>query len=138
MKMALEPAFSNSASRTDARSQCMNWSEPWYVIYRNYEVDPLHGDSTYCVSATAITSDPDNSAIWTKEQAKHTRFLKDTLLSSPGYTSKNLVHVQSAEPGKQPSENPEYDFYMASVFINCNSCKVFRHLYIDEGTTKLQ
>ncbi|XP_049268959.1 uncharacterized protein LOC119382094 [Rhipicephalus sanguineus] len=85
-------------------SKCLNWTEPWYVIYRNYEVDPLFGDSTQCASASVVTSDPAEPAFWTKEQGETTRFLKDTLLSSPGYTSKNLVHVQSAAPGKQPSE----------------------------------
>ncbi|XP_065292462.1 uncharacterized protein [Dermacentor albipictus] len=113
--------------------KCTNWSEPWYIVYRNYEQDPLLGGSNYCSYATAVMSDPDSSVIWTEEHGETTRFFKNTLLSSPGYTSKNLVHVQSAEPGKEPSEDPEIDVYMISVFINCNSCKVFRHLYIDEG-----
>ncbi|XP_049521989.1 uncharacterized protein LOC125944774 [Dermacentor silvarum] len=113
--------------------KCLNWSEPWYVVYRNYEDDPVFGDSTYCAYTTVAVSDPENSVIWTKEQGETTRYLKNTILSSPGYTSKDLVHVESAEPGKQPGEHPEIDVYMRSIYINCNSCKVFRHLNIDAG-----
>ncbi|KAL1452331.1 hypothetical protein MTO96_027920 [Rhipicephalus appendiculatus] len=114
-------------------SKCLEWKEPWYVIYRNYELDPLYGDSTHCANATVVATDPDEPAFWTKEQGETTKFLKDTLLSSPGYTTKNLVHVQSARPGKQPSKRPEIDLYMSAVFVDCNSCKVFRHHYIDGG-----
>ncbi|KAL1414934.1 hypothetical protein MTO96_029975 [Rhipicephalus appendiculatus] len=61
------------------------------------------------------------------------KFLKDTLLSSPGYTTKNLVHVQSAAPGEQPGEHPEVDFYLTCAFVDCYRCRVMRHHYIDGG-----
>ncbi|KAL1414939.1 hypothetical protein MTO96_029980 [Rhipicephalus appendiculatus] len=81
-------------------SKCLDWKEPWYVIYRNYEIDPLYGDSTYCANATVITTDPDEPAFWTKEQGETTKFLKDTLLSSPGYTTEKFGSCPECTPRK--------------------------------------
>ncbi|KAL1414935.1 hypothetical protein MTO96_029976 [Rhipicephalus appendiculatus] len=39
-------------------------------------------------------------------------------------------------PGRvleEKKRDPEIDFYMTAVFVDCNGCKVFRHHNIDGG-----
>ncbi|KAK8779966.1 hypothetical protein V5799_018693, partial [Amblyomma americanum] len=78
--------------------QCTSWNETWYIVYRNYEVDPYHGDSTHCVNATQIGFDDETTSIITEEKGKETWYAKCRLTSSPGYTRKNLVLVTNAAP----------------------------------------
>lgn len=42
-------------------SQCFPFEESWYMIHRNYEFDPVLGNTSKCVWATDIGSTEDGA-----------------------------------------------------------------------------
>ncbi|KAK8760749.1 hypothetical protein V5799_027984 [Amblyomma americanum] len=96
-------------------------------MYRNFKEDPFFGGDAKCIVVWQEGPFVNNSAILRAEYGgNHTVSAKTTLLSSPGYTVKNVLHAESLTV-------PGLGFNLTSVYTDCSRCKVFRHSYIENG-----
>lgn len=109
-------------------SKCFPVEQTWHLIYRNFKSDPYLGGNAKCVKAIETGDRVGNSAI-VVFQYPPDGVLRTTLkwTSSPGYTAKNVLNLQ-------PVDNPEVSINLTISYLDCNSCKVVRHSYIENGT----
>uniref|UniRef100_A0A034WYV1 Lipocalin 28 n=1 Tax=Rhipicephalus microplus TaxID=6941 RepID=A0A034WYV1_RHIMP len=108
-------------------SQCFPLEQSWHLMYRDFEDDPYLGGKSKCVKGTQTGEYVDDSTLVVFEYPPNgvinTTF---KLMSSPGYTAKNVVNVQ-------PVDQPGSSVNLTISFRDCHSCKVIRHSYINEG-----
>ncbi|XP_050043401.1 uncharacterized protein [Dermacentor andersoni] len=108
-------------------STCFPLEQSWHQIYRDFEEDPYLGGKSKCVKGTQTGDFVGDSAVvifeYPPDGIKNTTF---KLMSSPGYTAKNVLNVQ-------PVDNPESSINLTIAYRDCHSCKVIRHSYINEG-----
>ncbi|KAK8784825.1 hypothetical protein V5799_008814 [Amblyomma americanum] len=107
------------------------------MVYRNYEVDPYYGDSTYCANATQIGFDEQTTSVMTVEKGEEQWYAQCRFTSSPGYTVKNLVVVTNVKPVTwlQGFKQPQINFTMTAAYIECDNCRVFHQSYVEGGCT---
>ncbi|XP_049520946.1 uncharacterized protein LOC119444407 [Dermacentor silvarum] len=107
--------------------ECFPFTEPWYVVYRNFELDPYFGQAATCIRA--VETSPYASGSTTADVLYSPDVsvkVKLTLTSSPGYSVKNVITVESVD-------DASVKFDLTAVYKDCQKCKVFRHSYINEG-----
>ncbi|XP_029848976.2 uncharacterized protein LOC115331055 [Ixodes scapularis] len=111
-------------------SKCYPLPVTWYVIFRNFESDPVFGGTAKCVRFTE-TGPPEDGAypvlIEYGNQSTHT---KSTLESSPGYTVKNVLSF--TPPTQAITDYKEYISY-----VECDKCAVLRNVYISDSSCSL-
>ncbi|XP_070388515.1 uncharacterized protein [Dermacentor albipictus] len=75
--------------------QCFPLDNTWHQMYRDFEEDPYLGGKSKCVKGTETGDFVGDSAVVIFEYPPDT--IKNTtikLMSSPGYTAKNVLNVQ--------------------------------------------
>lgn len=109
-------------------TECFPVVETWHQMYRDFEEDPYLGGKAKCVTGTETGDYEDGAAIvvfeFPPDEVLNTTI---TLMSSPGYTAKNILNVQSIDA-------PYMNENLTIAFRDCHSCKVVRHSYIEKGT----
>ncbi|XP_077489473.1 uncharacterized protein LOC144100379 [Amblyomma americanum] len=106
---------------------CFPLQDSYYIMHRNYEEDPLFGGDAKCIIITETGPFVGAYAPFTVQYGgDQTANVKARLLSSPGYTVKNIIQVEVVDV-------PGIIFNLTSIYTDCARCKVFRHSYIDNG-----
>ncbi|KAL1474555.1 hypothetical protein MTO96_037883 [Rhipicephalus appendiculatus] len=106
---------------------CFPLHEKWYVMYRNYKDDPYFGGIGKCITISGTGPFEDNSGTFEVDVGGDLQVnVRATLMSSPGYTVKNVIHVDGTDA-------PEISFNLTSIYADCSRCMVIRHDYIDGG-----
>ncbi|XP_049520496.1 uncharacterized protein LOC125944217 [Dermacentor silvarum] len=106
---------------------CFAMEQSWHQVYRNFEEDPYLGGKTKCIKGTHTGDLVGDSAVVIFEYPPDgiiNTIIK--LMSSPGYTAKNVLNVQ-------PVDQPGSSVNLTISYQDCHSCKVIRHSYINEG-----
>ncbi|KAL1472613.1 hypothetical protein MTO96_039215 [Rhipicephalus appendiculatus] len=97
------------------------------TIYRNFENDPYLGGDAKCLRTGSTGPLVDSSLNTTFEYGSDGLLeVTFTLMSSPGYTAKNVIYYQPRNSGLG-------DFAFTAAYRDCKRCKVFRHNYINNG-----
>ncbi|XP_077534945.1 uncharacterized protein LOC144146861 [Haemaphysalis longicornis] len=108
-------------------ANCFPLSGTWYIIYRSFENDPYFGGSPKCIAVYENGPFENGSGGITVEVGGTQKVnATATLVSSPGYSAKNVINAVVDGP-------PEVSFNVTSVYTDCGSCKVLRHSYADGG-----
>lgn len=108
-------------------SNCFPLRHTWYIIYRSFENDPYFGGSPTCIAVYENGPFENGSGGITVEVGGTNKVnATATLMSSPGYSVKNVVNVEV-------DGDPEVNFNVTSVYTDCERCKVLRHSYADGG-----
>ncbi|XP_049520941.1 uncharacterized protein LOC125944474 isoform X2 [Dermacentor silvarum] len=111
---------------------CFPIHEKWYIMYRNYQEDPYFGDSGKCITIIMTSPFENNYGTFEVDVGDYVKVsVTATLMSSPGYTVKNVIHVD-------PTDVPGISFNITSVYTDCGNCKVVLHSYIDGGCSLWQ
>ncbi|KAK8784508.1 hypothetical protein V5799_009127 [Amblyomma americanum] len=140
----LNPAVGVYQDETD----CFPFKSNLRQIYRNFESDPYFGGEAKCIRTGPTGPLVDSSLNTTFEYGSDGKIgaplsrLQDvlplpqgsfcdndflvTLMSSPGYTARNVIHFQ-------PRDESLEAFNFTVAYRDCQRCKVFRHGYIENG-----
>ncbi|XP_075540040.1 uncharacterized protein LOC142574937 [Dermacentor variabilis] len=106
---------------------CFPVQQLWYQMYRNFEDDPFLGGKSKCLKGTEAGEVVDDPTMATFEYSPDGILnTKIKLMSSPGYTAKNVINVQ-------PVDSPGSSINLTISYHECGSCKVIRHSYINEA-----
>ncbi|XP_077532557.1 uncharacterized protein LOC144144926 isoform X2 [Haemaphysalis longicornis] len=92
----------------------------------NYAYDPYFGGEPVCIKINEAGPYQNGAATCSVTYGDEQASVDVSLMSSPGYTAKNVLHAEV--PGA-----PELSFNLTAVYRDCSNCKVFRHSYIDQG-----
>nr|XP_054923053.1 uncharacterized protein LOC129382859 [Dermacentor andersoni] len=107
---------------------CFPVQQSWYQMYRNFEEDPLLGGKSKCLKGTEAGEVVDDPTMATFEYSPDGMLnAKMKLMSSPGYTAKNVINVQPVD-----ISDPGSSINLTISYHECGSCKVIRHSYIKE------
>ncbi|KAL1474553.1 hypothetical protein MTO96_037881 [Rhipicephalus appendiculatus] len=94
-------------------------------MYRNYKEDPYFGGIGQCIKIFATGPFVDNSGPFEVDVGDNVQVkVEGSLLSSPGYTVKNVIHVDATDV-------PGVSFNVTAIYTDCSKCKVMRHDYVD-------
>ncbi|CAN7937446.1 unnamed protein product [Ixodes hexagonus] len=104
-------------------------AEKWYMVYRNYESDPAFGGNAKCVRFTQTGPKENDAYPLLLEYTGHSEKYTVTLLSSPGYSTKNVMNFQAVG-----DDNSELTY---TAFKDPDKCAVFRLPYAGEGACGL-
>uniref|UniRef100_A0A023GAC1 Putative lipocal-1 1 n=1 Tax=Amblyomma triste TaxID=251400 RepID=A0A023GAC1_AMBTT len=101
--------------------------EPWYLVYENFDYDPIFNDNGTCVRMTGKSREDGNTMFATAEFWPSPPMELDVALtSSPGYDVDNVIVITNP---KEPSET----FNLTIAYIEPETCVIVRHSYVDEG-----
>ncbi|XP_077551347.1 uncharacterized protein LOC144165098 [Haemaphysalis longicornis] len=95
-------------------------------MQRNYRFDPYFGGFPGCITISPTGPFVDNTQKFSVKAGVLPIPVTATLLSSPGYTVKNVINVK-------PDMLKLINLNVTSVFTTCKDCKVMLHSYIDNG-----
>ncbi|XP_077507995.1 uncharacterized protein LOC144119179 [Amblyomma americanum] len=113
--------------RFQDETQCFPLTDTWHMMYRNFEADPYLGGKTKCLRAMQKRVFENDAVLTTFESSPGVSIdVVVTLMSSPGYTAKNIMNFQ-------PENVPGTSLNVTMPYIDCNLCKVMRHSYISNG-----
>ncbi|XP_077551349.1 uncharacterized protein LOC144165101 [Haemaphysalis longicornis] len=107
---------------------CFPVKETWYITQRNYEIDPYFGILPACTTISAAWPFSNNTGKFKVQVGTLPIYVTITLMSSPGYTVKNVLNVR---PDLLPRIIPSLN--VTSLYADCSACKVMRHNYIQRG-----
>ncbi|KAL3210715.1 hypothetical protein MRX96_008658 [Rhipicephalus microplus] len=110
---------------------CFPLEEKWYIMYRNYKDDPYFGSAGQCIKIFATGPFVDNSGPFEVDVGDSDKIkVEASLLSSPGYTVKNVIHVDVTEV-------PGLSLNLTAIYTDCSNCKVIHHDYVNEQACSL-
>ncbi|XP_049270865.1 uncharacterized protein LOC119388998 isoform X2 [Rhipicephalus sanguineus] len=106
---------------------CFPFESNLHQIYRNFANDPYLGGDAKCLRTGSTGALADSSLNTTfKYGSRGVLHVTFTLMSSPGYTAKNVVYYH-------PTKSNLGDFVFTVAYRDCEKCKIFRHNYIKNG-----
>ncbi|KAG0443479.1 hypothetical protein HPB47_014870, partial [Ixodes persulcatus] len=105
-------------------SKCFPLKETWYVTYRSHEIDPGFGGKAKCVKGSQTGPMVAGTA---------------PILLHVGGTNINATYTLRSTDGHQAKNVGEFKTSQGSVnvhipYVDCATCKVFRHPYITSGS----
>ncbi|XP_077534948.1 uncharacterized protein LOC144146862 [Haemaphysalis longicornis] len=109
--------------------KCFPFQGTLYQIRRNFESDPYLGGTAKCLRSSQNGPTNDDGSVPVNFQFDPDGFINTTftLMSSPGYTAKNVINVKLDDGSGEV-------FNLTAAYRDCPKCKVLRHSYIDNGT----
>ncbi|KAK8783248.1 hypothetical protein V5799_015411 [Amblyomma americanum] len=103
---------------------CFPLQDSYYIMYRNYEEDPLFGGDAKCIIITETGPFVGAYAPFTVQYGgDQTANVKARL------SVFTWIHCEEHYSGGMPG----IIFNLTSIYTDCARCKVFRHSYIDNG-----
>ncbi|XP_042147312.1 uncharacterized protein LOC115321863 [Ixodes scapularis] len=104
-------------------SKCFPVKEKWYMTYRSHEIDPGFGGKAKCLRGSVTGSMAAGTA--------------PVLLGIGGTDTKATVTVKSTEGYRDKNalefKTPQGSVDVRVAYVDCDTCKVFRHPYIKSG-----
>ncbi|XP_029843808.2 uncharacterized protein LOC115327030 [Ixodes scapularis] len=123
--LELNPALSKYQNGT----KCLPITEKWYIVYRNYESDPLFGGKAQCGKFSSLGPEEDGGFAM-KLQFKHWSIkVVSTPKPSEGYDVDNTQYFHVV--GKKGS------MMVYIAYDDCTTCLVFRNPYVSENACTL-
>lgn len=109
--------------------KCFPVNETWYMVYRNYESDPLLGSATKCLKFTETGPPVNGEYPLLGVAGNQTLETKLSFRSSSGYTSKNVINWSKVGGGFS------VDVYTA--FVDCKRCLILREAYVSDSACSM-
>ncbi|XP_077532565.1 uncharacterized protein LOC144144934 [Haemaphysalis longicornis] len=117
------PSLGSHQDETD----CFPLQDTWFLIYRNFENDPYFGGSPKCIEFSEPGPFVNGSfPVIGTVGGNVTLDTVVTLMSSPGYTEKNVLNLRAVQA-------PDVNFNLTAAYRDCDRCMILRHSYIDGG-----
>ncbi|CAN7937442.1 unnamed protein product, partial [Ixodes hexagonus] len=113
----------------DEGPQCFPLTETWYMVYRNYESDPVFGGTAGCLRYTQEGPMSNGTVPLVIRYGNDAVYATGFLASSPGYTAENIIGLKVQ--GRTDSQLL-YDSY-----VDCSACAVRRMSYVNENACAL-
>ncbi|KAH8022137.1 hypothetical protein HPB51_022019 [Rhipicephalus microplus] len=112
--------------------KCFPLKQPWFVAFRNYEVDPFFGLAAKCVRFSP-TDVPyvDNATHVKVEYGDHDSLdLSVQLVRTDGYHHQNALRVS-------PTGGAQVEIDLPIDYVDCSTCKIIRHPYAGRAACSL-
>ncbi|KAM7308381.1 hypothetical protein ISCGN_012015 [Ixodes scapularis] len=94
----------------------------FYLVYRNFEEDPIFGGTAKCVIVTESNKTATGSLLTATYDGGSSTYTA-SLTSSPGYDVKNVLQIHAEDGTKD----------LVIAYLECAQCKLLRNKYITSG-----
>ncbi|KAG0443613.1 hypothetical protein HPB47_014716, partial [Ixodes persulcatus] len=114
------------------RTRCTPVPGKFYLVYRNFEEDPIFGGTAKCVVVTEANKTATGSLLTATYDGGSSTYTA-SLTSSPGYDVKNVLQIHAEATytnGVTHDSQPNGTKDLVIAYLECAKCKLLRNKYI--------
>ncbi|KAM7289705.1 hypothetical protein ISCGN_029833 [Ixodes scapularis] len=116
------PELNPALGKYQDSGKCFPLTEPWYIVFRNYESDPLFGGKAKCIRFTETGPPINGEYPLFSEYGNQSSNSMARLHSSDGYTTRNVINYTSV--------GGDISIELYVVYFECSACLIQRQTYI--------